>query len=178
MTLSVPSAGGHAAVVRLLLEKNADINTQGGEYGSALQAASAGVMVQLWGCSWKRMRTSTCSGGRYGSALQVASASGYVAVVRLLLENDADVNAQGGRYGSELQVASAGGHAAVDRLLLEKDTHTFIYRPRSMGLQGPSPTNLRCTPWGGPRSLCPPYPLSCQTTLRGGRVLTRTTSQH
>ena len=31
---------GHEAVVRLLLEKGADVNAQGGQYGNALQAAS------------------------------------------------------------------------------------------------------------------------------------------
>jgi hypothetical protein len=31
---------GHGQVVKLLLEKNADVNAQGGEYGNALQAAS------------------------------------------------------------------------------------------------------------------------------------------
>ena len=34
-------AGGHDAVVRLLLEKHADISLQGGQYGSVLQAVSA-----------------------------------------------------------------------------------------------------------------------------------------
>jgi tetratricopeptide (TPR) repeat protein len=34
--------GGHLAVVELLLSNGADVNTQGGEYGNALQAASQG----------------------------------------------------------------------------------------------------------------------------------------
>ncbi|PWO15022.1 hypothetical protein PtrARCrB10_12117, partial [Pyrenophora tritici-repentis] len=32
----------HEAIVKLLLNKGADVNAQGGEYGNALQAASAG----------------------------------------------------------------------------------------------------------------------------------------
>ena len=35
-------AGGHIAVIWLLLEKDADVDTQGGEYGSTLQVALAG----------------------------------------------------------------------------------------------------------------------------------------
>ncbi|RMZ87128.1 hypothetical protein DV736_g5644, partial [Chaetothyriales sp. CBS 134916] len=31
---------GHETVVQMLLEKGADVNAQGGEYGNALQAAS------------------------------------------------------------------------------------------------------------------------------------------
>jgi ankyrin repeat protein len=32
--------GGHEEVVRLLLDKGAEVNAQGGRYGNALQAAS------------------------------------------------------------------------------------------------------------------------------------------
>ena len=38
--LQVASAGGHKAVVQLLLEKDAHINMQGGVHGSMLHAAS------------------------------------------------------------------------------------------------------------------------------------------
>ncbi|KAH8690400.1 hypothetical protein GQ44DRAFT_720264 [Phaeosphaeriaceae sp. PMI808] len=34
--------GLHMLVVRMLLEKDADVNAQGGEYGTALRAASWG----------------------------------------------------------------------------------------------------------------------------------------
>jgi ankyrin repeat protein len=34
--------GGHEAVVKLLLDKGAKVNAQGGRYGNALQAASEG----------------------------------------------------------------------------------------------------------------------------------------
>ena len=40
--LQAASSGGHEAIVKLLLEKGADVNAQGGEYGNALQAASSG----------------------------------------------------------------------------------------------------------------------------------------
>ena len=39
--LQASSAGGYEAVVQLLLDKDADINVQGGRYGSVLQAALA-----------------------------------------------------------------------------------------------------------------------------------------
>jgi ankyrin repeat protein len=34
--------GGHREIIQLLLDKGADVNAQGGEYGNALQAASWG----------------------------------------------------------------------------------------------------------------------------------------
>jgi hypothetical protein len=38
---AVGPARGHEGVVKLLLNKSADVNAQGGYYGNALQAASA-----------------------------------------------------------------------------------------------------------------------------------------
>jgi ankyrin repeat protein len=38
--LNSAADSGHLEVVKLLVEKGADVNTQGGEYGNALQAAS------------------------------------------------------------------------------------------------------------------------------------------
>lgn len=40
--LQAASYRGHEAVVRLLLDKGAKVNTQSGYYGNALQAASSG----------------------------------------------------------------------------------------------------------------------------------------
>ena len=40
--LQVAAYGGHDRVVQMLLDKGADVNAQGGEYGSALQAALYG----------------------------------------------------------------------------------------------------------------------------------------
>ena len=42
MLCKVRRIGGHEAVVRLLLEKGANVNAEGGKYGNALQAASFG----------------------------------------------------------------------------------------------------------------------------------------
>ena len=41
-TLHAASLEGHQEVVKILLDKGADVNTQGGFYGDALQAASKG----------------------------------------------------------------------------------------------------------------------------------------
>jgi len=105
---------------RLLLEKGADVNAQGGEYGNALQAALVEGHVAVVRLLLEKGADVNAQGGEYGNALQAASNAGHEAVVRLLLEKGADVNAQGGEYGNALQAASNGGHEAVVRLLLEK----------------------------------------------------------
>ncbi|KAF7345856.1 putative ankyrin repeat protein [Mycena venus] len=110
---------GHAGISRQLLECGADVNAQGGLYGSALQAASKQgneVVIKLlleYGADVN------VQGGLYGSALQHASSLGHESIVRLLLEHGADVNVQGGWYGSALRAASSQGHGVVVKLLLD-----------------------------------------------------------
>jgi ankyrin repeat protein len=75
--------------VQLLLNHKADVNAQGGLYGTALQAASCGgheAVVQLL-LDYKA--DVNAQGGHYGTALQAASYGGHEAVVRLLLERGA-----------------------------------------------------------------------------------------
>ncbi|KAF2818579.1 ankyrin, partial [Ophiobolus disseminans] len=107
-------------VVRLLLEKNADVNAQGGKYGNALQAASDGGHEQVVKLLLEKNADVNAQGGFCGNALQATSVGGHEQVVKLLLDEGADINAQGGCYGNALQAASVGGHEQVVKLLLEK----------------------------------------------------------
>ncbi|KAH8702902.1 ankyrin repeat domain-containing protein [Phaeosphaeriaceae sp. PMI808] len=112
---------GHHETVKLFLDKGADINAQGGEYGNALQAASYRGHEQVVKLLLSKNVDVNAQGGDYGSALQEASAGGHEQIVKLLLDKNVDINAQGGRYGSALQEASAGGHEQIVKLLLDKD---------------------------------------------------------
>jgi ankyrin repeat protein len=111
---------GHQRMVKLLLDKGADVNVKGGAYGNALQAASEGGHEAVVKLLLENGADVNAQGGEYGNALKAASEGGHEAVVKLLLENGADVNAQGGEYGNALQAASEGGHEAVVKLLLDK----------------------------------------------------------
>jgi hypothetical protein len=88
------------------------INTQGGNYGNALQAASAGghdKVVRVLVDAGADVNAQDVGGD--GNALQAASAGGHDKVVRMLVDAGADVNAKFvGLYGDALQAASAGGH--------------------------------------------------------------------
>ncbi|KAH8744416.1 hypothetical protein F5882DRAFT_455073 [Hyaloscypha sp. PMI_1271] len=105
----------------VLREEGADVNVQGGYYGTALRAASAGGyqdIVQI--LLDKGADVNVRSGSYDGTALQAASAGGYQDIVQILLDKGADVNVQGEYYGTALQAASRGGHKEIVQKLLDK----------------------------------------------------------
>ncbi|KAF2626358.1 hypothetical protein BU25DRAFT_432165 [Macroventuria anomochaeta] len=113
--LTVASFFGHDTVVKLLLNKGANVNAQDGKYGNALQAASA---------------------EGHDTA---ASTRGHEQIVKMLLDNKAEVNAQGGRYGNALQAASEEGHEQIVKMLLDKGAN-LIRSPVLIGVgHGVSP---------------------------------------
>ena len=97
-----------------------DVNAQGGEYGNALQAASARGHEKVVQILLDKGAGVNAQGGEYSNALQAASAHGHEKVVQMLLDKGADVNAQGGSYGNALQAASEGGHEKVVQMFLDK----------------------------------------------------------
>ncbi|KAJ6609563.1 ankyrin repeat-containing domain protein [Mycena sp. CBHHK59/15] len=111
---------GYIEGVRLLLEKGADVNAQGGAYGSALQATSYRGTTEIVGLLLEKGADVNAQGGVFGSALQAASYRGNTEIMDLLLTKGADINAQGGAYGSAFQAASYRGNTEIMDLLLEK----------------------------------------------------------
>ena len=59
-------------VIRFLLDKGADVNTQGGKYGSALQAASLRGNIEVVRLLLDKGADVNTQGGEYGSPLQAA----------------------------------------------------------------------------------------------------------
>ncbi|KAH7386811.1 hypothetical protein DE146DRAFT_759229 [Phaeosphaeria sp. MPI-PUGE-AT-0046c] len=89
-------------VVTFLLNKGADVNAQGGDYGNALEAAAFKGNKAIVRLLLNKNANVNAQGGRYSNTLQAASLKGYEAIVRLLLNKNANVNAQGGRYSNAL----------------------------------------------------------------------------
>jgi len=135
--LLVAAEEGHETVMRVLIEYEADVNAQGGEYCNALQAASWGGHDQVVQMLLDKGADVNAQGGYYGNALQAASWGGHDQVMQMLLDKGADVNAQGGYYGNALQAASYEGHDQVVRLLLN---HDAISSRKDM--QGRTPSHL------------------------------------
>ncbi|KAJ6572494.1 hypothetical protein DFH09DRAFT_1362444 [Mycena vulgaris] len=111
---------GFLQILRLLLERGADVNAQGGYYGNALQAASVKGHLDLARLLLEHGADVDSQGGYYGNALQAASVKGHLDLARLLLQHGADVDSQGGYYGNALQAVSVEGHLDLARLLLER----------------------------------------------------------
>jgi ankyrin repeat protein len=110
---------GFGTVTRLLLDKDADVNAQGGEYGNALHAASYRGHEQVVKMLLDAGAEVNAQGGHYGNALHAASEGGHKQVVKMLLDAGAEVNAQGGLYGNALLAASEGGLEQVVKMLLD-----------------------------------------------------------
>jgi hypothetical protein len=119
--LYLAAKNGHYLTAKLLIDEGAEVNAQGGPYGTALQAASYsghGAVVKL--LIEQGAEVNAQGGLYYGTALQAASYSGHGAVVKLLIEQGAEVNAQGGVHGNALEAASYNSHEAVVKLLIEQ----------------------------------------------------------
>lgn len=100
--------------VKLLLERNANVNAVGGEFYTPLQRACIrGAVPQI--LHWvetllERGADPNIRGGEHGTALQAAcrhGTAGMIAVVQLLIDHGADVNIRGGLYGSAFNAAAS-----------------------------------------------------------------------
>jgi hypothetical protein len=86
------SRAGLIETTRLLIEAGAVVNAQGGQYVTALQAASIEGHYQVVQLLLTNGADINLRGGYCGNALQAASITGNDQVIQTLLENGADVN--------------------------------------------------------------------------------------
>ncbi|KAF7337854.1 Ankyrin repeat protein [Mycena venus] len=138
MSLSIPDV---SAPLRgcIIWTCRDDVNVLGGQYRSALGAASSQGHAEVVRLLLENSADVNGSGeevtsrvvrlfikhgadvnASYGSAITGASSQGHIEVVRLLLEHGADANASIGRYGPPaLEIASSRSHTEIVELLLE-----------------------------------------------------------
>ena len=118
--LLLGAIGGSVSIVEHLLQKGADVNTSGGFYDNALQAASYFGHILIVQLLLDKGADVNALGKEHGSALSAASYSGHESIVQLLFNRGADVNMLGGRYGCALIAASLQNNQVVVQLLLDK----------------------------------------------------------
>jgi len=121
--LQSAAAEGHAAVVRLLLHKGAQIDQISQLHGTALCAAASRGRLEVVKVLLRKGAKIDVVGGPYGNALQAAAWAGKRAVVDALLDAGAEINAQSPEGCTALQIASFAGNTQVIRSLLVRGAH-------------------------------------------------------
>uniref|UniRef100_A0A8H8CH39 NACHT domain-containing protein n=1 Tax=Psilocybe cubensis TaxID=181762 RepID=A0A8H8CH39_PSICU len=96
----------HASKVCQKRAIDVNVNTVGGKYGTALQAASNRGHELVVETLLKHGADVNAVAGKYGTALQAACYRGHESVVQALLKHGADVNVVSGKYGTALQSAT------------------------------------------------------------------------
>ena len=102
-----PSENEGIEVLRRLLRRGANVNQQGGRYGTALQAAAVHGHADKVRLLLGHGADVHAEGGEYGTALQAACSCPNAEVALLLLEHGAGAHAQGGPFGSAWHAAAA-----------------------------------------------------------------------
>ena len=108
------------AIVSLLLDRGADINAVGGEYGTPLAAAAFGGNKDIVSLLLDRGADISLVGGNYGTVLVAAIFSRSMDVVSLLLNRGADINMVSSEYGTALAAAAFCESVDVVSLLLDR----------------------------------------------------------
>ncbi|KAJ7269782.1 ankyrin repeat-containing domain protein [Mycena rebaudengoi] len=117
--------GGHVAMVRLLLEKGANIDLHDAECATALHIASRKGHIEIVRLLLERGAGVNIYDSQDETALFAIATSfidptpGHVEIVRLLLAAGADANAHNEGYGTVLRAASLNSHVEIVCLLLE-----------------------------------------------------------
>ena len=120
-------------LIRELIDAGADVNAQGGEYRSALEAASYRSSGKIMRILLDAGAEVNAQGGVYGNSLQAACASRYAQgkLVRMLLDAGAEINTQGGKFGSALQAVLMKRDRAGIRLEVEDKLNSSSESPAS-----------------------------------------------
>jgi ankyrin repeat protein len=118
-----------ANTLRILLEKGADVNWQGGKYGCALQAATVNYRLENVKLLLKYGADVHAQCGHYGNALTAAARhrTYFKEMATIFLALGVDVDAQGpGKYGNALQTAVHRFHVPNVKFLLDHGANAKV----------------------------------------------------
>jgi ankyrin repeat protein len=139
--LQLAAFKGDEAMVKLLVAHGALIDQEGGEYGSALQAAASEghvntvrMLLELNDESDMEPLDLNRQTGSTKTALQAAAAAGHTEIVRILLEQDLDVDQSDAQHESALHQAAANNHLEAIELLLGKGAEILLPGPSGSAL--------------------------------------------
>ncbi len=118
-TLIQAIQNGQSNVVRLLLEREVDVNAAKQNGWTALMSASHNGRCDVLRLLLERKADVNAVTQDGWTALMLASQNGHYDVARVLLERKAEVNTARQNGGTAIMVASENGHSNVVSLLLE-----------------------------------------------------------
>jgi ankyrin repeat protein len=123
--LQAAARRGHHDIVKLLLDRGAEVNRTDGDAGSALYYAVRGATPQFLAAEWSQERH---KGDKlqYWRDLNNGDRKRSMSLMRLLVDRGADVNKPGGRYWTPLQAACVIGEAQVVVFLLKRHANPNI----------------------------------------------------
>ncbi len=124
--LCLASESGDLEIVRLLIDKGADVNFIGGRWGTPLQASvirrpdkERGEIAKLLIQEGAKVNLTDPARPRLSSALESAAVSGYLSLVKLLLKEGACLAQGQSDFGCALTAAAAGGRESIVQFLLD-----------------------------------------------------------
>ncbi|KAK7044450.1 ANK-REP-region domain-containing protein [Favolaschia claudopus] len=118
--------GKQTEIIKMLLDKGADMNIVDTKYGSALQAAAYKESESIVKMLLDAGANMNIAGGEFGTALQVAAYGKSEPIVKMLLDAGADTNIVGGEYGTALQAAAYRESEPIVGMLLDAGADTDI----------------------------------------------------
>ncbi|MCJ1261200.1 Ankyrin-2 [Lobaria immixta] len=119
-TLQEAARGGHEDVVRLLLNKGADLEAKNSLGWTSLHLAARHGHEATVRLLLEKGADLEAKNSIERTAVQEAARHGYEAMVQLLLEKKAELTAEDSDGDTALHLAARGGHEVVVRQLLDK----------------------------------------------------------
>ncbi len=129
--LMAAAAGGHIAVMGLLLARGADVNANAAQGITALTVAMSQDQIEAARVLLNSGADANTKDSYNTTPLMAAAMNGQPAFVKMLLESGADVTAKNSQGKSALTLALEKGHKEV-AALLESYRHADVSPPRGL----------------------------------------------
>jgi ankyrin repeat protein len=118
--------GGHLEMVKLLLQKGANLNQESALRGTPLQAAASRGLSNVVACLLQEGANPNVKAGPFAYPLHAGAWSGSVEVVHALLNGGADISAVDDDGCTALHIAASIGEVGAATVLLERGPRLLV----------------------------------------------------
>jgi ankyrin repeat protein len=118
--LLLAAKDGHIDIVKLLIDKGADVNAKSSNGWTALMLASETGYIDIAKLLIDKGADVNAKSSNGWTALMLASKAGHIDIVKLLIDKGVDVNTNRDIGTTALVSASGAGHIDVVKLLIDK----------------------------------------------------------